>query len=74
MYKCNRCGGTGEKPARLYEEGEITAQICRTCGSDDIRISSVCCSVCGEPLYEGDSAFEVRNEIICPGCATEIVI
>ena len=74
MYRCNRCKSTGITPARMYEQDCVSADVCRSCGSDDLRISSVNCSVCGEPLYEGDSAFSVKELIVCPNCATEIIL
>ncbi len=73
MYICNNCGGSGIRPGKLYEE-DCVCGVCRSCGSDDLRISRGFCSVCGEPLFEGDSAFAVKDMIICPECATEITV
>lgn len=74
MYLCNRCGSSGEKPGRIYEEDCVSAEICRSCGSDDLRISTVSCRVCGKPLFEGESAFRVMDMVICPGCAEEVTV
>ncbi|MCR4779541.1 MAG: hypothetical protein K5876_00450 [Ruminiclostridium sp.] len=74
MYRCNVCGARGEKPGRLHEEDCVSSDICRSCGSEDISISTVSCAMCGEPLYEGDDAYEVKDMTVCPECVREIMV
>ncbi len=74
MYLCKNCGSSGERPGRKYEDDCVSADVCRSCGSTGLLISTVSCSVCGEPLFEGDSAYEVKDMIICLSCATEITV
>lgn len=74
MYRCNICGETGERPGRLHEADCISADICRACGSDDISVSKAVCSICGEPLYEGDDAYRVKDMTVCTDCIEEIMV
>ena len=74
MYRCNVCGSRGERPGRLHEPDCVSANICRSCGSDDIEISTVSCAVCKSPIYEGEDAFMVKDMIICRECVREIIV
>lgn len=74
MYKCCKCGETGERPVRIYGETGIEAERCAYCGSEEISGENGKCHICGKTLFKGEHAFEAGDILLCGQCVTEIMI
>lgn len=74
IYRCRKCGHCGSRPSRIYEPDCISSEICSRCGSENIAVSSVSCSICGEPLFGGGTAYEVKEMLICPECIVKVTV
>ncbi len=75
MYKCENCGGTGERPVIARKNDGSRCYICGNCKSGNVRISSgYSCGICGRVLYEKEHAFEAGELLICEGCITRVMV
>lgn len=75
LYRCRRCGGTGERPVRIYGYEGTDAVWCAYCGSEEISGENGRCDICGKTLFKGERAFETKNDmLICKECVTEVTI
>ena len=74
MYQCRNCNIRFEKPAHIYDEydGEIY-ECCPLCkGRADEPEAE--CGKCNSPLFSGETAVSVGEEIYCTACAYEVTL
>lgn len=74
VYRCIKCGETGERPVRIYGRTGIDAEVCASCGSEEISGENGKCSICEKTLFKGERAFEAGGMLMCGQCVTEIMI
>ncbi len=74
MYRCRKCGQYGDEPSRIYEPDCLSTAVCGNCGSEDIAVMRETCAVCGKELYDGDTAYEIRDVLVCPLCVTKVTV
>ncbi len=58
----------------MYEPDCISSDICGSCRSSDIAVMRAVCRICGRELYDGDSAYEAGDLLICPLCVVKVTI
>ena len=74
MYKCKECGNGGNLPPRVYDcDGSLFA-MCEHCGSENIAMAAEPCDICGRMLYEGETAYQAGDLLICASCLTEVLV
>ncbi len=74
MYRCNECGLGGNLPARVYDHDGSLYATCEHCGSEHIALAKEPCDICGRMLFEGDTAYQAGDLLICDDCLTEVLV
>ena len=74
MYKCEKCGITGEVPVIIYEKDGGSTRKCECCGSEELRLPAAKCDICGGVMFEGERAYEAGEMLICGRCVSEVLV
>ena len=79
MYKCEECGNEFESPDKSYYYSEYWGapetegyDCCPKCKSTFLIKSVLCCDICRNLIYEGDTYYKIKDgSYTCENCVEE---